>query len=79
MDQKKLQELVREEVVRALKEMAQTPEGQEFLKKSESGNACELVICEDENGNMIAKPRGKCPDGYVEVMKAKIKDKGIIF
>jgi len=74
-----IRELVREEVLRALKEMAQTPEGQEFLKKSESGNACELVLCEDEDGNIVARPKGKCPDGYVEKMKLKIKDKGIIF
>jgi len=49
-------------------------------KKTETSTACEMVICEDPTtGNLIAKPKGKCPPGYVERMKKTMATHGVIF
>lgn len=46
---------------------------------SKSGPECELVMCEDKDGNIIARPRGKCPDGYIEKIAAKVERDGLTF
>jgi len=43
-------------------------------KKKESESPCELIFCEDETtGELILRPNGPCPPGYVE----KIRDRAL--
>ncbi len=45
-----------------------------------SSQACELVLCEDPNtGEILVKPTGQCPPGYIEKMRDKAADQGITF
>jgi hypothetical protein len=49
-------------------------------RQTDTGAACEMVICEDPvTGNLIAKPKGKCPPGYVERMKKNMATHGVVF
>lgn len=46
--------------------------------KPKSGPACELVACEDKDGNVVIRPKGKCPPGYVQKIATRIKSHGLI-
>jgi len=44
------------------------------------GSACELVMCEDpETGDLVVRPRGNCPRGYIEKLRDKAEKDGITF
>lgn len=46
-----------------------------MTKKAE--NACKLTICEDpETGEIVVKPDGGCPRGYVEKIRDKVQAAG---
>lgn len=48
--------------------------------EEEKQSKCELVICEDPiTGDFVVKPKGKCPEGYIERAKEGIKTKGLVF
>jgi len=50
------------------------------MSKKAEKLACELVLCEDENGRIVVKPKsGTCPPGYVEKMHKKAGEQGIVF
>ena len=52
----------------------------EEVKDNELGSGCELVFCEDpETGDLVVKPRGNCPRGYIERLRDKAIEKGIVF
>lgn len=41
---------------------------------------CELVLCEDpQTGEILVKPSGKCPPGYIEKFRDKAQESGITF
>lgn len=41
---------------------------------SQLESACDLVLCEDpETGEVIVRPRGKCPEGYIERIASKLE------
>ena len=42
--------------------------------------ACRLVLCEDpKTGDIVARPEGKCPAGYVEKFAQKVTEMGLTF
>lgn len=41
-------------------------------------SSCEVIFCEDENGNVIVRRSEKCPPGYYERFRRKIAKKGKI-
>lgn len=52
------------------------------LKKEadQSSSACELVLCEDpDTGEILVKPKGACPRGYIEKFRDKAQESGITF
>lgn len=47
---------------------------------SKPDQACSLVLCEDpETGELLVKPSGQCPPGYIEKIRDKAIDKGVTF
>lgn len=47
---------------------------------SKSGPQCELVLCEDpETGDILIKPSGQCPKGYIEKIRDKAAAQGVTF
>lgn len=43
-------------------------------------DACELVVCEDpQTGEVIVKPKGTCPRGFVERIRDKTSQNGLTF
>lgn len=51
---------------------------QKNVEKSSKSND-RLTIVEDEYGNIIVRPDGKCPPGYVTRIKKSIRERGLIF
>jgi hypothetical protein len=46
-------------------------------KKKTDGSPCDLVICEDpETGEVVVKPKGNCPRGYIEKLRDKVQKAG---
>lgn len=46
-------------------------------KRSDESSPCDLVICEDpETGEVVVKPKGNCPRGYVERLREKVQSAG---
>jgi hypothetical protein len=49
-------------------------------EREQQGEACELVVCEDpETGEIIVKPKGGCPRGYIEKIRDKAAASGVTF
>jgi hypothetical protein len=47
---------------------------------SESRPSCELVLCEDpDTHEILIKPKGECPAGYVERIRDKAAADGVTF
>jgi hypothetical protein len=60
------------------KETVEKVKAEKVKRTSES--ACELVMCfNEETGEVQARPRGNCPKGFVEKIRDKCIDKGIVF
>ena len=54
------------------------PSTRRSSKKKEQESPCELVLCEDpKTGDLIVKPTGKCPVGYMEKIRDKALEEGI--
>jgi hypothetical protein len=56
------------------------------LRRRRKGNGstrqtgCSFVMCEDpKTGEMVVRPKGHCPRGYIEKAKAAIKERGLLF
>ena len=40
---------------------------------------CEMVFCEDpETGRLLVKPKGKCPEGYLERFTQRVNKEGFL-
>jgi hypothetical protein len=51
-----------------------------MARENKAPKGCELVMCKDpKTGKVVVKPKGKCPPGYVEMIKKQIRDDGIYF
>jgi len=49
------------------------------IQKSDS-QGCELVFCEDpQSGDLIIRPKGDCPPGYMERLRDKALAEGVTF
>lgn len=49
-------------------------------EQSADSPACELVVCEDPTtGEIIVRPRGNCPRGFVERIRDKTSEHGLTF
>ena len=49
-------------------------------KTPKTESACELVMCEDpKTGEVIVKPKGNCPRGFVEKLRDKASQNGVVF
>jgi hypothetical protein len=49
-------------------------------EQSSEAPTCKLILCEDpKTGEVIVKPDGPCPDGYVRKMRDRCQEEGITF
>lgn len=54
--------------------------GKSQRSQPQPSQACELVLCEDpETGELLVKPKGQCPDGYIERFRDKARQSGVTF
>jgi len=54
------------------------PSTKQSSKKKESESPCTLIFCEDaDTGELILKPSGPCPRGFVERIRDKALQDGI--
>ncbi len=48
--------------------------------KETKPQACELVLCEDpKTGELLVKPKGECPRGFLEKIRDKARQDGVTF
>ena len=67
---------------RSVMSHAQKAKGQQHQidSPSDSGTPCDLVLCEDpKTGELIVRPRGNCPKGYIEKFRDRAQEEGITF
>jgi hypothetical protein len=54
--------------------------GKDKSKNESELDDCGLVVCEDpDTGEILIKPQGSCPRGYIERIKNKAKQDGVTF